>query len=1041
MGTRALPDLPELSYDFSTVRAHFLDDEVVRVGQLLPYVQTDVVADQRIQQLAEALIRHARLTPHALFADFLRTFRLSTQEGRILLTLAEALLRIPDKGSADRLINALLSEGNWVSRTREGPALVQWATRGLALARRFVADNSDMWHRLMQRMGDAVFRRALTMAVQMLASQFVQGETMEAALAARKPGLRYSFDCLGEAAQTNEDADNYFYAYRQAILALGGQGADTPLLARDGISIKLSALHPRFELAQWSSLERTLRPRLLELAQAAAEAGISLTIDAEEAERLEITLSLWADTLHHPTLRGWNGLGLVVQAYQKRAPAVIDWIAAEAARADQRVPVRLVKGAYWDSEIKRAQQQGLSDYPVYTRKVHTDIAYLACAEQLLRKPEVFYAQFATHNAHTLAWLHEAGLRLNNSDFEVQRLAGMGEPIHAAFQEKTLHPVRVYAPVGGFRTLLPYLVRRLLENGSSQSFVNQLADPAVGVDELTRPPLARLATLDAATAPSLPRPAELFLPRANSPGISPADINAWSTLRTAMQGFEEFRWHATPLLGSVGSSWARTATGSRRRRAVTSPADTSYQLGEVDQCAVHEVSLAYQAAEAAFPIWSRLPVTDRTAVLRQLAEGLQAQQAELVYLLVHEAGKTLPAALAEWRETVDYCHYYAEQAEKMQAEALPLPGITGEANTLGWHARGVFLCISPWNFPLAILAGQVLAALVVGNTVVAKPASQTPLIAHRFVQLLLEAGLPPTALQLVLGSSHDLAGSLLDHSALAGVAFTGASATARQIARRLAEREGPLLPLIAETGGLNAMIADSSALPEQVVTDVVVAAFDSAGQRCSALRILWLQEDIRESFLKRLQGAMDLLKVDHPGRLATDVGPVIDAPSQRQLASYCEALASKALWQADAPLGMGSHAGHYLSPRAFLLPPELLPREEVFGPVLHIATFASDELPAVVERINATGFGLTLGVHSRIDSTLKYVGEHARVGNIYCNRNQIGAVPGSQPFGGEGLSGTGFKAGGPHYLMRFCTERVICNNLSALGVNTSLLGLV
>ena len=1037
MSLQALQDLPEFPFDFSAMRAHYLADEATLVEALLPTVQLDAETRQRVQELACSLVTHARATPHALFADFLQTFRLSTQEGRILLTLAEALLRIPDSNSADKLINDLLAEGDWSSRAQEGTTLVQWASRGLALGRRVVSDNSDAWHRLLLRLGDAVFRRALTVGVQLMAGQFVQGETMLAALAGREAGLRYSFDGLGEAAHTADDADDYFKAYLEAIHALSGQDAALPLLARDGISVKLSALHPRYELAHWGELQRSLLPRLLELGEAAARAGIPLTLDAEESERLELGLSIWALTASHPVLRNWDGLGIVIQAYQKRAPAAIDWLADQARRLGLRLPVRLVKGAYWDSEIKRAQQLGLADYPVYTKKLHTDAAYLACARRLLASPDAFYPQFATHNAHTLAWLHEAGNRLGNMDFEVQRLAGMGEAVHDSYRWQTGHPLRVYAPIGNFRTLLPYLVRRLLENGSSQSFVNQLADPGVGLDELTRDPLARLAAQPISAHTQIARPRALFLPRPNSPGFNPSDLVELAALRQKLLRFDDTRWQAGPLLATPPRSERRNTGGAEPRH---SPADRERVLGEAEHTTPSDVGPAFAAANTAVTAWSERPVAERAACLRRLASLLEAHQAELLHLLMFEGGKTLTDALSEWRETWDFCQYYAQEAERLQGQPQTLPAVSGETNQLSLHGRGVFLCISPWNFPLAIFAGQLLAALACGNTVIAKPASQTPLIAWRLVRLAHEAGIPKDVLQLLPGPSRDLAGCLFAQAGLAGVVFTGSTAVARDIALRLAKRDGPLVPLIAETGGLNAMIADSSALPEQLVNDIISSAFNSAGQRCSALRILWLQEDIRDVVLKRLRGALDAWRVEHPARLISDMGPVIDAASHKQLESYCETLAEKASWQADAPLPVRASGGHYLSPRAFLLPRELLPTEEVFGPVLHICTWSSSELPEVVKHINTSGYGLTLGVHSRIDSTLRYVREHAHVGNIYCNRNQIGAVVGCQPFGGEGLSGTGFKAGGPHYLLRFCTERVVSNNLAALGVNTSLLGL-
>jgi RHH-type proline utilization regulon transcriptional repressor/proline dehydrogenase/delta 1-pyrroline-5-carboxylate dehydrogenase len=1032
MSSPPLQDLPEFPYDFKALRELYRASEATRVSALLPEAQLDPATAGRVQALATSLITHARAAPHALFADFLQTFRLSTHEGRVLLTLAEALLRIPDAGSADKLVNDLLAQGDWGSRIHEGTTLVQWASRGLALGRRFVMDENlpDAWHRLLLKMGDAVFRRALAVGVQLMARQFVQGETMADALGAREANLRYSFDRLGEAAQTELEAAQYFAAYREAITALAGQDRDLGLLARDGISIKLSALHPRFELAHWEDLRQSLLPRLIELGEAAATAGIPLTLDAEEADRLELGLALWAEAAAEPALRAWGGLGLAVQAYQLRAPAVIDWLSVQAASLDIRIPVRLVKGAYWDSEIKRAQQAGLAQYPVYTRKQHTDLAYLACARRLLARPQAFYPQFATHNAHTLAWLHETAERLD-AEFETQRLAGMGEAVHDSFRWQTGHPLRVYAPIGSFRTLLPYLVRRLLENGSSQSFVNQLADPDIDLAALTADPTLALAEAPPTPHPKIPLPGAIFAPRPNSSGFSMADTDSLEALRHKLLRFAGRHWQAGPLLLSPTRQ-------DRVRLTLHNPADQEQVLGQVEQANLHDVHTAYTTAAAAFTTWSARPVQERADCLRRLAPLLAEHQAELIYLLMAEGGKTLPDALSEWRETWDFCQYYAAEAERLQAVATVLPAISGESNQLSLHGRGVFLCISPWNFPLAIFAGQLLAALATGNTVVAKPASQTPLLAWRFTRLAHEAGIPKDVLQLLPGPSRELGAALCEHPALAGVVFTGSTAVARDIAMRVAARQGPLLPLIAETGGLNAMVADSSALPEQLVSDVLTSAFNSAGQRCSALRILWLQEDIRDAVLTRLKGALDTWQVGNPLRLRTDVGPVIDAASRQQLEAYCATLADKALWQATAPLPPDASAGHYVAPRAFLLPLELLPEEEVFGPILHVCTWKSTELDQVIDRINASGYGLTLGVHSRIESTLHHVQARARVGNIYLNRNQIGAVVGCQPFGGEGLSGTGFKAGGPHYLLRFCTERSVTSNLAALGVNTSLL---
>jgi RHH-type proline utilization regulon transcriptional repressor/proline dehydrogenase/delta 1-pyrroline-5-carboxylate dehydrogenase len=1023
-----LQDLPELPCDLRGLRDLARLDEVRVLEQLLPLAQQDHAADTAA--LAARLVASARSHRSPAFNEFLATWRLSSEEGRALLTLAEALLRIPDKSSANSLVNDLVVRGDWRSGTGDSPALVQAAGLGLSLGKRFVQDEksfSSLWHTLLLKMGDAVFRRAIEAGLQLLAGQFVLGEDMPRALARRKPGLRYSFDRLGEAAQTADDAKHYFQAYRDAIEALAGQNAELPLPARDGISIKLSALHPRVEFAQWAQLERELLPRLRTLAEVAAEAGIPVTLDAEESERLELTLALYAEMARVPALQRWGGLGIAVQAYQKRAPAVLDLLGRLAAEAHHPLPVRLVKGAYWDSEIKRAQQLGLEHYPVFTRKVHTDVAYLACARKLLAHKHVFFAQFATHNAHTLAWIENCA-HAYGADYEVQKLVGMGDAVHTAFQEATQRPLRVYAPVGRFHTLLPYLVRRLLENGSSQSFVNQLADRSIAPEDLVQDPLARLP-LPPSPHPRLPAPPLIFRHRPNTPGFHPADAVALTHLRDHLPKFPPVAARALVALETRSS-----AVEEKRRN----PAQPENLIGTLRPATPLDVGTAFVQARQAFRSWSILPVAERAQKLRALAAELVKARDELLGLLVREGGKTVMDALAEWREAVDFCHYYAGEAER-HCVPIELPAISGESNRLVWHGRGVFCCISPWNFPLSIFLGQIAAALAAGNTVVAKPASQTPLIAFRAVELAWQAGIPRDVLQLLPGPSSTLGPALLSHPLLAGVAFTGSAEVATGISRTLAGRDGARLPLIAETGGLNALIADSSALPEQLALDVMHSAFTSAGQRCSALRVLWLQEDICETVLARLAGMLASFTVDDPANYASDMGPVIDAASRQQLEAAADELAAQALWSAQGNVPANA-SGHFLAPRIFLLPREHLPRREIFGPVLCVARWRAGELDKVVDWVNHSGYGLTLGVHSRIHSTLDYVSRQAQVGNIYLNRNQIGAVVGCQPFGGEGLSGTGFKAGGPHYLLRFMTERTVTANLAALGVNTALIDL-
>lgn len=1035
-----LPDLPgttgdlsqDSSFDFRGLRELDRQSEIQALEGLLGDARQDPRLATVTESRALRLIRAARARPLSAFTEFLSAWELSTEEGRTLMTLAEALLRIPDTRSADRLINDLLSRTDWTASLKQTSLRVKTAGWGLAMGARFIREEDlpGRSHQLLLKLGDAVFRPALAAGLRLMAGQFVQGETMAEAVAHRQQGIRYSFDCLGEAAQTAEDAEHYTTAYHDAIRMLAGQDKALSLQARDGISIKLSALHPRYEYAQWSRVRPELMWRLRQLLHAAAEAGIPVTLDAEESERLELGLMLFADALHTPGLSDWHGLGIAVQAYQKRAPAVLAWLQDTAQKSGHRIPVRLVKGAYWDSEIKRAQQLGLAGYPVYTRKRHTDVAYLACARKMLNAPHAFFSQFATHNAHTLAWLETMAESLN-APFERQRLVGMGENVHAAFSETFDRPLRLYAPVGRFTVLLPYLVRRLLENGSSQSFVSQLADPEIPETVLAQNPIEKLGAETLHSNPNIPLPQAIFTDRPNSPGFTLADADELMQIHYSDRKKTPFPVSAGPLLAFTPQHHEATIC--------VSPANTTHTLGSVKLAQPADIRMAAEHARTAYPAWSARPVSERADLLRDLANALLDARDELLALLVQEAGKTIGDALSEWREAFDYCQYYANEGERLMANVQPLPAISGEHNQLSLHGRGVFLCISPWNFPLAIFLGQIAAALVTGNTVLAKPASQTSLIAFRVIQLAHHVGIPREVLQLLPAAGKTIQENLLAHPALAGVVFTGSVAVATTLSRALATREGARLPLIAETGGLNVMIADSSALPEQLVSDVMASAFTSAGQRCSALRVLWVQEEIADTVLHRLKGVMNEWQTGDPARLAVDMGPVIDPDSAVQLQRIIMEWQTRARWMAHGPMH-SDNRGHFVSPHAFLLTREDLPREEVFGPVLAIATWAQDELPHVVEWVNRSGYGLTLGIHSRLDSTLSYVRTQTRVGNTYENRNQIGAVVGCQPFGGEGLSGTGFKAGGPHYLLRFVTERTITTNLSAVGINTGLLGL-
>ncbi len=1036
---------PPVSEARAALHAAYIRDETACVGELIAAAAFDEVMRQSVHARARELVCKARSRARAAggIDAFLREYDLSSQEGVVLMCLAEALLRIPDSATADRLIRDKLAEARWEEHLGQSDRLlVNAATFGLMLTGRLVrldtesvANVGEMLGRLVARSGEPAIRAALREAMRLLAQHFVMGRTIEeAVLRSRGEGnrhYRYSFDMLGEAALTMRDAERYFGQYAKAIAAVAqATSGATDIFAAPSVSVKLSALHPRFEHAQRTRLLCELVPRLRALVERAREAGIALTVDAEESERLEVTLDVFAAVYASSTLAGYEGLGIAVQAYQKRALAVIEELAAVARKHRRRIPLRLVKGAYWDSEIKRAQQLGLDGYPVFTRKVNTDVSYLACARRVLAAPEVFYPQFATHNAYTVAAVQ---VLAGHRSFEFQRLHGMGEALYGALlDEPGAPPCRVYAPVGAHADLLPYLVRRLLENGANTSFVNRLEDPDTPMEQLVADPVEQARALSHKSHPRIPLPADLYGPeRRNARGVNLTDTATLVQLATAMQKTAARAWQAAPLIAG------ERMTGETH--AVAGPADVRYTLGEVVEATAEHVAWAYEVAAANAARWADTDVSTRAQILERAADLLEMHMAELLWLLVREGGRCLPDAVAEVREAVDYCRYYASHARRLFAETA-LPGPTGERNTLRLHGRGVFVCISPWNFPLAIFLGQVAAALVAGNAVIAKPAHQTPLVAMRAVELLLEAGVPPQVLHLLPGSSGTLAERLLADSRLGGVVFTGSTETAQAVQRRLAQRPGPILPLIAETGGINAMIVDSSALPEQVVTDVLVSAFNSAGQRCSALRVLFLQEEIAEPVLDLLAGAMAELRLGDPARLSTDIGPVIDRAVQARLFAYITHLRRAARLIAEAPAGEQAQYGYFVPPVAFEVDRQLLPQQEIFGPVLHVVRYAAGRHDAVIEAINATGYGLTLGIHSRLESTIRRVRERARVGNLYVNRNMIGAVVGVQPFGGEGLSGTGPKSGGPHYLLRFATERTLTVNTAAVGGNTTLLSL-
>ena len=1018
----------------------FLDDAVLSPGE-----REDVA--ERARRLVVA-VREA--VPGSSGIDaFLHSYGLSTQEGVVLMCLAEALLRIPDSETANRLIRDKLASADWQSHLGASSSLlVNASTWGLMLTGRLMAldpaiveDLGDFLGRLVARSGEPVIREALRQAMHILASQFVLGRTIEEALERAAPneaeGVRYSFDMLGEAACTRADAQRYAEAYRAAIAAVGRRageprdGAD--VFARPSVSVKLSALHPRFEFAQSARLMDELVPLLHALAREARDNRIGLTIDAEEADRLDVTLDVFEAVFADRALDGWEGLGLVVQAYQKRGLAVIDWLAAVARAHRRRIPVRLVKGAYWDSEIKRCQERGLDGYPVFTRKAATDLSYLACARRLLAAPDAFHAQFATHNAHTFA--AAVVLAGKAREFEFQRLHGMGEALYRAAlgdDERSL-PCRVYAPVGSHEDLLPYLVRRLLENGANTSFVNRIVDLNAPIESLIADPAERWQSYTEKRHPSIPLPAHLYCPeRRNARGIDLNDPASLAALAEAMDDATRTAWRAAPLV--AGAALAGVA------RPVLDPADHRRVVGEVVEADQSAVEAALERAVVAAPAWERTPADERAAILERAADLFEANMATLMAMAVREAGKTIPDAMAEIREAVDFCRYYAVGARAEFASPQRLPGPTGEVNEVALRGRGVFVCISPWNFPLAIFAGQVTAALAAGNAVIAKPAEQTPLIAAQAVRLLHQAGVPVDALALLPGRGETVGAALVADARTTGVAMTGSTDTARAINQALAHRDGPIAPLIAETGGQNAMIVDSSALPEQVVGDAVHSAFNSAGQRCSALRVLFVQHEIAEKLIAMLTGAMAELAVGDPSLLAVDVGPVIDAEARDGLEAHAQRMASEGRLVHAVALPAGLEHGTFVAPRAFEIDSLDRLEREVFGPMLHLVRYRAGELDAVLQSINRTGYGLTLGIHSRIDATARYIRERTRIGNVYVNRNMIGAVVGVQPFGGEGLSGTGPKAGGPRYLARFATERSLSVNIAAMGGNPGLLSL-
>ncbi|MEM7358408.1 MAG: bifunctional proline dehydrogenase/L-glutamate gamma-semialdehyde dehydrogenase PutA [Pseudomonadota bacterium] len=1036
------------------------------VAELLDSSSASRALRDAAQQRATAFVESCRAqgSKHNLLDAFLQEFSLSNQEGIALMCLAEALLRIPDKDTADALINEKISAGDWGKHFRQSDSsLVNMATVGLMLTGGFVrledefTGNPSSWlPAISKKVGEPVVRQAIRQAMGIMGGQYVLGRSIdEAARIGREDNheaTRFSFDMLGEGARTYRDAKKYFEAYLAAIESIGGMiddGRADSVIEADGISVKLSALHPRYHYSHQHTVMLELLPMLKQLAARAHHFNIGFTIDAEESERLDISLDLFESLVRDPELNNWDGLGLVVQAYQKRAPLVIEWLANLARETDTRLMVRLVKGAYWDREIKFAQEMGYADYPVYTRKTNTDLSYQVCAEHLLNAQDVIFPQFATHNAHTVAIVWEMIEAQKQKDgqaprYEFQRLHGMGDLLYDevdASTEKAVLPLRVYAPVGAHKDLLPYLVRRLLENGANSSFVNQFLDKDTPISEIVQDPVREVSQYDSYRHPDIALPVDIYRAssqvddkRDNSLGIDLDNPLAVEELFAAMAEATD-----TPIAAPIVNGEVRV---NAEQQPVMSPAHDDKVVGYCVDATDQDIDDALNAAQRAHADWDALGGVARAEILTRVGDLLEQHRARLMKLVGDEAGRILVDRISEVREGADFCRYYGLQAAKNFEGSQALPGPTGEQNLLSLHGRGTFLCISPWNFPLAIFCGQIAAALAAGNCVIAKPAEQTPLVAFEAIKLFHEAGVPTDVLHLVPGEGSAIGPKLVLDERISGVCFTGSTAVAKLIHRQLGERDGAIVPLIAETGGQNAMIVDSSALPEQVADDVINSAFNSAGQRCSALRVLYLQEEVADEMIEMLKGAMEALELGDPASLSTDIGPVIDADALAMLQQHIDTMQS----QADAKLIARFDAerlpseGSFFAPTIIEIDSIASLKQEVFGAVLHVVRYKSKHLKTVLEDINNSGFGLTLGVHSRREEFADEIFNATRVGNTYINRNVVGAVVGVQPFGGQGLSGTGPKAGGPHYLYRFATEKTRTTNLVATGGDVSLLNL-
>ncbi len=1028
---------------------HKIRDEATSVAALLDRSALDAAACTAIVEKAASIVECTRASrdKRSLLDAFLKEYGLSNQEGVALMCLAEALLRVPDEATRDDLIADKIAPGKWLAHVGKSESLfVNASTWGLLLTGSVVALDPEFreqpgnWlGRTVNRLGEPVIRTAMLHAMRILGAEFVLGETIDEAIKrGRKAfgtGQVYSFDMLGEGARTFDDARKHFAMYQNAIEVAGQLDAKKDITKRSGVSVKLSALHPRYEFSKRAEVLETLGASLMQLATRAAALDIHMSIDAEEADRLDLSLDLFERLARAPELKNWNGLGLVIQAYGKRALPVIEWLDALAKDSGRTFMVRLVKGAYWDSEIKHAQEQGLDDFPVFTRKSSTDLSYLVCAQELLKRRDRLICQFATHNAHSIAAIMHMA-RATMARVEFQRLHGMGELVYAQASQvygKDFPQVRIYAPVGGHKDLLAYLVRRLLENGANSSFVNRFLDARLPARDVVRDPVQATRALPTIRHPKITLPRDLFGPsRRNAAGLDLSVAATITSIEAAIVTSRKTNYTATPLIPNVNVE-------GRGAHAVVSPADKNDIVGDVIDTTAADIDIAFDVALHAHRAWDRLGGAKRAKALHAAADAFESEMPEYLALLVREAGKTYADALAEVREAIDFCRYYAVQAEAEFDGPVTLPGPVGETNTLSLHGAGVFVCISPWNFPLAIFVGQLTAALAAGNSVIAKPAEQTSIIGHEAVKLLHRAGIPPEVLLLTPGDGR-IGADLVKRANVAGVAFTGSNDTARAINTTLAGKDGPIASLIAETGGQNVMFVDSTALLEQVADDVVRSAFYSAGQRCSALRVLYVQSDIADKAIKIISGAMDALKVGDPAKYDTDIGPIIDADAAASLQAHIDALKQQGAVCHHVPLSAECANGIFIEPHLFEIENISDLKREHFGPILHVIRYKAADIDATLAQAFGTGYGLTLGVHTRIDRHWRAIFKRAPVGNTYINRNMVGAVVGSQPFGGQGLSGTGFKAGGPRYLYRFATEKTCSVNTMASGGNADLLTL-